>query len=139
MKALAPIVAVLAAAAALAAAADASAATTLRLTERQAFQRYVDHGAKGESAGDVRVFGGPLFAASKQVGHDRIRCVVGSTCAVTLWLDGGTLVARRVVVRPPRFSAAISDGTGSYAGARGSALIVLGPTSRYTIRLTLPR
>ena len=133
MKALAPVV--IAFAVALVLTTSAAAATTLRLTEKQTFQRYVDNGAKGESAGDVRVFGGPLFAASKRVGHDRIRCVVGSTCSVTMWLGGGTLVARHVVVRPPRFSAAITGGTGSYAGARGTARIVLGPTSTYTIRL----
>ena len=140
MKALASIVVVLAATAVFAAAADARTATMLRLTERQTFQRYVDHGAKGESAGDVRVFGGPLFAASKRVGHDRIRCVVGSTCAVTMWLDGGE--ARRTPCRRPAAacsrprSAAAPARTPAHAGPPGSCS---GSTSRYTIRLTLPR
>jgi allene oxide cyclase len=118
-------------------AAAAAAPTTLRLTEKQTFQRYVDKGAKGESAGDVRTFGGPVFdSAHKQVGHDSIRCVVGSTCDATIWLTGGTLVARHAVVRPPRFSAAISGGTGAYAGAAGTVQVALGKVSRYTIRLT---
>lgn len=123
---------------ALAFAANAAAAPSiLRLTETQSFQRYVDHGAKGESPGDIRVFGGPVFdAAHVRVGHDRIRCVVGSTCDVTVWLTHGTLVAKHVAVRPPRFTAAITGGTGAYAGARGTVAVVLGPTSRYTVTLT---
>lgn len=126
-----------AAAVALVAAAPAAATTTtLHLTEKQTFQHYVDKGAKGESAGDIRTFGGPLFDGGKRVGHDSIRCVVGSTCTATLWLPGGMLVAAHVVVRPPRFSASISRGTGSYAGVHGTATIALGKITRYTIRLT---
>jgi hypothetical protein len=114
----------------------AASTTTLHLTEKQTFQRYVDNGVKGESAGDIRIFGGPVYSAGKRVGHDRISCVVGKTCTETLWLQGGTLVADHVIVRPPRFTAAITHGTGAYAGARGTAEIVLGKVSRYTIRLT---
>lgn len=132
MRALAVVIAALACAAAATAAPQ-----TLRLTEKQTFQHYVDKGSKGESAGDIRIFGGPIFDAGKtRVGHDRIRCVVGSTCDVTIWLAGGTIVAGHVVVRPPRFVAAITGGTGAYSGARGTATVVLGPTSRYTVKLT---
>jgi hypothetical protein len=128
---------VLATALALVAAAPAVATTkTLHLTEKQTFQRYVDNGIQGESAGDIRTFGGPLFSGGNRFGHDRIRCIVGSTCTATLWLTGGTLVAAHAVVRPPRFSAAITGGTGRYAGAHGTANIVLGKVSRYTIQLT---
>jgi hypothetical protein len=114
----------------------AASTTTLHLTEKQTFQRYIDKGAKGESAGDIRIFGGPVYSAGKRVGHDRISCVVGKTCTDTIWLQGGTLVAAHVVVRPPRFSAAITRGTGAYAGVRGTAEVVLGRVSQYTIRLT---
>ncbi len=114
----------------------AAGTTTLRLTEKQTFQSYADKGAKGESAGDIRSFGGPLFSNGKPVGHDRIRCVVGSTCHVTLWLIGGTLVAAHVVARPPQFNSRITGGTGRYAGARGTATVTLGKISRYTIQLT---
>ena len=122
---------------ALIAATGATASTTtLHLTEKQTFQHYLDNGAKGESAGDVRIFGGPLFQGKKRVGHDRIRCVVGSRCSTTLWLPGGTLLADDVVVRPPSFTAAISRGTGDFVGVQGTATIVLGRVSRYTVRLT---
>ena len=114
----------------------AASTTTIHLTEKQTFQRFIDNGAKGESAGDIRIFGGPVYAGGKRVGHDRIRCVVGKTCTETIWLKDGMLVAARVVVRPPRFSAAITSGTGAYAGMRGTAEIVLGRVSQYTIRLT---
>jgi hypothetical protein len=130
------VITALALVAAASAAAAPSTTTTLNLTEKQTFQHYVDNGVKGESSGDIRTFGGPVYAAGKRVGHDRIRCVVGSACSETLWLDGGTLYAKNVLVRPPRFTAAIWRGTGSYTGMHGTAQITLGKVSRYTIRLT---
>jgi len=130
-------IATAAAFAAVFAPAAAAAPTTLHLSEQHTFQHTLDKGKKGESAGDVHVFGGPVSnAAGHRVGHDRISCVVGSTCDVTIWLAGGTIVARHVAVTPPRFDAAITSGTGSYAGTKGIAHVVLGAVSRYTIRLT---
>jgi allene oxide cyclase len=109
--------------------------TTLHLTEKQTFQHYVDKGAKGESAGDIRTFGGPVYQSGKKIGHDRITCVVGSTCSAQVWLPGGSLVSKRFVAGGPKFTAKITGGTGTYAGAHGTVLIVGGPTTRYTIRL----
>ncbi len=116
-------------------AASASATTTLRLTERQTFQRYVDKGAKGESPGDIRTFGGTVFQNGKKVGHDRIRCVVSRTCTAQVWIRGGSLISKGFVANGPSFTAKITGGTGKFAGARGTATVVGGPVTRYTVRL----
>jgi hypothetical protein len=115
--------------------ASASVAT-LHLTEKQAFQHFIDKGRKGESPGDIRTFGGPVFQAGKQVGHDRIRCVVGRTCDAQVWIPGGSVIARHFVVPGPRFTARITGGTGAYAGARGSVKVSRGAVERYTITIT---
>jgi allene oxide cyclase len=116
-------------------AADASPAT-LRLTERQTFQRVIDKGAKGESPGDIRTFGGLVFQAGKHVGHDEVQCVVGKTCNAQVWIRGGSLIARSFVVTGPTFTARITGGTGVYAGARGSVKVSSGPVARYTVTIT---
>jgi hypothetical protein len=113
----------------------AASPTTLHLTEKQTFQHYVDKGPKGESAGDVRTFGGTVFAAGKPVGHDRIRCVVGATCSAQVWLAGGSLISPTFVARGPSFTAKITAGTGSYKGAHGTVTVIGGPISHYTVRL----
>ena len=87
--------------------------TTLHLTEKQTFQQYVDNGAKGESPGDIRTFGGTVFQAGKRVGHDRIRCVVGGKCNSQVWIAGGSLIANGFVTKGPSFTAKITGGTGS--------------------------
>ncbi|MFL5963688.1 MAG: hypothetical protein ACJ757_12430 [Gaiellaceae bacterium] len=114
----------------------AASGTTLHLTEKQTFQQYVDKGAKGESPGDIRTFGGIVYQAGKRVGHDRIRCVVGATCDSQVWITGGSLIANGFVVRGPSFTAKITSGTGKYKGARGTVSVVGGPTTKYTVRLT---
>jgi hypothetical protein len=122
---------------ALAVPVGASASTsTLHLTEKQTFQRLVDKGKKGETPGDIRTFGGPVFQAGKQVGHDRIRCVVGKTCDAQVWIRGGSVIATNFIVPGPRFSAKITGGTGTYAGARGVVKVSSGAVERYTITLT---
>lgn len=108
---------------------------TLHLTEKQTFQQYVDRGAKGESPGDIRMFGGIVYQAGKRVGHDRIRCVVGATCNSQVWIPGGSLVANGFIARGPSFTAKITGGTGKYTGARGTVTVVGGPTTRYTVHL----
>jgi hypothetical protein len=128
-------VALVALVALVAATTAAASTTTLQLTEKQTFQHYVDKGSKGESAGDVRTFGGRVFRAGKPVGHDRIRCVVGATCSAQIWITGGSLISRAVVANGPRFTATITGGTGTYNGARGTVTVVGGPISHYTVRL----
>jgi allene oxide cyclase len=113
----------------------AASGTTLHLTEKQTFQQYVDKGAKGESPGDIRTFGGTVFQDGKRVGHDRIRCVVGATCNSQVWIAGGSLIANGFVTKGPSFTAKITGGTGKYAGARGTVSVVVGRTTKYTVRL----
>jgi hypothetical protein len=113
----------------------AAATTTLHLTEKQTFQHYVDKGSKGESAGDIRTFGGTVFQAGKPVGHDRIRCVVGATCSAQVWIAGGSLISRAFVARGPSFTAKITGGTGTFNGARGTVAVAGGAISHYTVRL----
>jgi hypothetical protein len=117
------------------AAAASAGTTTLRLTEKQTFQDYVDKGRKGESRGDIRIFGGTLFEHGKKVGHDRIHCVVGGTCDAQAWLPGGMLVSKGFVPGGPRFTAPVTGGTGRFSGAHGTIAIVGGPVTHNTIRL----
>jgi hypothetical protein len=121
---------------ALALPAGAHASTsTLHLTEKQTYGHLVDKGTKGESPGDIRTFGGTVFEAGKAVGHDRIRCVVAGPCSAQVWVRGGSLIARRFVVPGPSFTARITGGTGTYAGARGTVKVLDGPIAHYTITL----
>ena len=113
--------------------------TTLHLTEKQTFQHYLDRGAKGESAGDIRTFGGTVFQNGRRVGHDQIRCVVGATCDAQVWIDGGSLISRGFTANGPDFTAKITGGTGRYAGARGTVTVNTGPVTHYTVRLTADR
>jgi hypothetical protein len=127
---------VLVAVASLVIAGTASATvTTLRLTEKQTFQQYVDNGVKGESAGDIRTFGGTVFQKGEKVGHDRIRCVVAARCTAQVWIGGGSLISKGFLATGPSFTAKITGGTGKYARARGTVTVVGGPVSRYTVRL----
>jgi allene oxide cyclase len=121
---------------ALAIPAAATATTrTLHLTEKQTFQHYVDKGAKGESPGDIRTFGGTVFQHGTKVGHDRIRCVVAASCDAQVWIRGGSLISRGFVAIGPSFSAKITGGTGKYVRAHGTVTVVGGPVTRYTLRL----
>jgi allene oxide cyclase len=113
----------------------AASVTTLHLTEKQTFQRYVDKGTKGESPGDIRTFGGTVFRKGTKVGHDRIQCVVADTCTAQVWIGGGSLISKGFVAKGPSFTAKITGGTGEYAGARGTVTVVGGPVTRYTVRL----
>jgi allene oxide cyclase len=115
--------------------AASAATTTLHLTEKQTFQHYVDKGAKGESPGDIRTFGGTVFQHGTKVGHDRIRCVVAARCNAQVWIPGGSLISKGFIAAGPNFSAKITGGTGKYANARGTVTVAGGPVTRYTVKL----
>ena len=104
--------------------------------EKHTFEHVVDKGKKGESAGDIRTFGGFVYRGAAKVGHDQIRCVVGGTCNAQVWIRGGSLIARGFVVSGPDLTAKITDGTGRYAGARGTVKVSTGPVSHYTVAIT---
>jgi hypothetical protein len=114
----------------------ASASTTiLRLTEKQTFQHYTDKGSTGESAGDIRTFGGIVFKNGIKVGHDQIRCVVAATCDAQVWIQGGSLISKGFVAKGPSFTARITGGTGRYTRAHGTVTVVGGPITHYVVKL----
>ncbi len=113
-----------------------AATTPMHLTEKHTFEHVVDKGKKGESAGDIRTFGGFVYRGAAKVGHDQIRCVVGGTCNAQVWIRGGSLIARGFVVSGRTFTAKITDGTGRYAGARGTVKVSTGAVSHYTVAIT---
>jgi hypothetical protein len=117
------------------AAVASASTTTLRLTEKQTFQHYTDKGSKGESAGDIRTFGGTVFQKGKKVGHDQIRCVVAATCDAQVWIQGGSLISKGFVAKGPNFTAKITGGTGRYADAHGTVAVVGGPVTHYTVTI----
>jgi hypothetical protein len=112
-----------------------AATTTLHLTEKQTFQRYVDKGARGESPGDIRTFGGTVFQHGTKIGHDRIRCVVAARCSARVWIRGGSLISNGFIANGPSFSAKITGGTGKYVNAHGTVTVAGGPVTRYTVKL----
>jgi hypothetical protein len=116
---------VLAAAGALAAR-GGTATQSLRIVATQHDFSEIDNGKKGMSAGDVFVFSERLAAGGKNMGSDHIVCTYTGAwptatdfCRALFKLPGGTLVAEGASARGP-FTVAITGGTGSYAGARGT-------------------
>src|SRR3954452_4877042 len=75
----------------------AASGTTLHLTEKQTFQQIVDNGAKGESPGDMRTFGGDVFQSGKRVGHARIRLAQGRTCDDVQCAGRSSLIANTLL------------------------------------------
>lgn len=81
------------------------------------------------SAGDVFVFTNPLEAQGKQIGHLKAVCTAtgngsfqnaGFNCNGTFFFTGkGTLIAA-ASIGSGKTEGAITGGTGSYAGARGT-------------------
>ena len=112
-----------------------AATTPMQLTEKHTFEHFVDKGKKGESAGDIRTFGGFVYRGAAKVGRDQIRCVVGGTCNAQR-VDPRR-VADREAVRGerPNFAARITDGTGRCAGARGTVKVSTGTVSHYTVAI----
>lgn len=130
---LAPLV-VAAAAIAIAVAASSGASasrgevTTLHLTFQSSFNQTFEQPPKGESAGDLSVFGGSLRSGGKAAGKFQAECVHVSSnhsqCSLTGALPGGQIAA--VPAYGKGFSGTepvsrypIVGGTGAYQSARG--------------------
>jgi len=119
---------VAAAAATLVLAAPAAAKTTsLHLIEHADTDATTDTGAPGDTAGDILTFANPVFDAAnkKQVAADQgfcIRVVPAKSyeCTWTNFLKGGQVVVQGPFYDTKDSTLAITGGTGSYAGARGS-------------------
>lgn len=118
----------------------AAAATTITFTEPEKGStfHFIDNAPKTKtkhgfpqkvSAGDVFVFTNPLEAQGKQIGHLKAVCTAtgnggfqnaGFICNGTFFFTGkGTLIAA-ASVGSGKTEGAITGGTGSYAGARGT-------------------
>jgi hypothetical protein len=87
----------------------------------------LDLGTTGPSLGDEIVFTGKLLRGGHQIGHQGGTCTTVSVlrqeaqCVATYSLDAGRITAQTLIVlgSPARYQAAITGGTGSYAGAEG--------------------
>ncbi len=103
------------------------AAQTIRLVERPIDEKTIDLGAKGDSIGDLLVFGNPIFDAANKVrlGTDQgfcVRIIVGKSweCNWTLTLKEGQIVIEGPYMDSGDSVFAVTGGTGKYAGAKGS-------------------
>lgn len=103
------------------------AAQTIRLVERPIDEKTIDLGAKGDSIGDLLVFGNPIFDAANKVllGTDQgfcVRIIVGKSweCNWTLTLKEGQIVIEGPYMDSGDSIFAVTGGTGKYAGAKGS-------------------
>ncbi len=98
----------------------------LRVVERAESDTLIDLGESGDSIGDLRAFGNPVYDPSNQtkLGDSQgscIRTVIGQSweCTWTLILPEG-----QITVQGPFYDAAdsvlaITGGTGAYRDARG--------------------
>jgi hypothetical protein len=110
--------------------------------------RGADNGRRGDSVGDLDVCRGKLRDAATRAtaGRAHWTCLylgstrAGSDCTATVKLRGGTLQAAGVLSHTStRSTWAISGGTGSYAGARGTIdLRALTPTRTAATITLLP-
>lgn len=120
---------VLIVAAAVAVVAQGKSANTLAYTTKQHAFAQIDTGKKGFSIGDSFIFSEQLLQNGKQVGYDHIVCTHAAnwptsaeSCTGTVVLANGTLELDGLSKQGP-FTVAVLGGTGSYAGARGTARI----------------
>ena len=116
-------------AAAVAVTAQGKSASTLTYTTKQHAFAQVDTGKKGFSVGDSFIFSEQLLQNGKQVGYDHVVCTHAAnwpssaeSCTGTAVLANGTVELAGLSKRGP-FTIAVVGGTGSYAGARGTAVV----------------
>jgi hypothetical protein len=116
-------------ASAVAVTAQGKSANTLTYTTKQHAFAQIDTGKKGFSIGDSFIFSEQLLQNGQQVGFDHIICTHAAdwpssaeSCTGTATLANGTLELAGLSKRGP-FTVAVLGGTGSYAGARGTAKI----------------
>jgi hypothetical protein len=135
-------------------AAAATTSFTFKELEKGSTFAFVDNAPKTKikhgfpqkiSAGDVFVFTNPLEAEGKKIGHLQAVCTAtkngkfstaGFTCDGTFVFTGkGTLVGS-AMISGKKTEGAITGGTGSYAGARGTFVSKEGKGSS-TVTVTL--
>ena len=127
-------------------------AKTIALTTKteQSFRN--DVGPNGDSAGDTRTVSEYVFLAGKRVGRASGQCIdsyfvdkadvngrLWAMCTETIMLPGGQIVGQGMLVssKPAKpILLAITGGTGTYAGARGTmSLDASGSATTLTVRL----
>lgn len=113
--------------AALLAALPAFAAEQIKVIERPINETTIDLGIKGDTVGDLLVFGNPIYDIGNkiQLGTDQgycVRAVVGKTweCNWTMTLKGGQITVEGPFMDSGDSLLAITGGTGKYVGAKGS-------------------
>jgi hypothetical protein len=126
----------------------ASTSKTIKLVARPRVREVFKNGPEEVNLGDRSVFTHELFLDDENVGFDGGVChVVRKTddeyyilCNVSMMLPDGTITFQtfiQEVFPPPPFYAAITGGSGAYAGARGEMHIdpASPDTHYYTIYL----
>ena len=121
---------------------------TIELTSIEQHCASADNGRRGDSLGDLDACRGKLRAARSGAAAGRAHwtCVylgsegAGSDCSAVVKLHGGTLQAAGVLSHTsPRSTWAITGGTGTHAGARGTVrLRQLSPTRTAATITLLP-
>jgi hypothetical protein len=103
-----------------------SAGTRFTVVERATSDKYIDNKPKGDSLGDMIVFGNSVYdkTNTKKVGRDQgfcIRTVVGKgwECSFTTLLANGSLTVQGPFYDRRPSVLAITGGTGAYSRARG--------------------
>ncbi len=104
-------------------------------TTATAINDFVDIGPSGPSPGDIYVFVEDVFdTADTRIGSADGRCNLIDPararfeCAIVTNVSGGSITTEGILVNQPGATStgAITGGTGSYAGAKGEATLVLG-------------
>jgi len=96
----------------------------------------------GLSLGDRFILDDVLLEAGKQVGTSSGLCTITNVdgiaiCNVTFSLPGGTLSAQFINAPPPRKDFAIIGGTGAYANAMGTGVMIENGDNTGNLTLTL--
>ena len=120
---------------------------TIALTAVEQHCASADNGRRGDSVGDILACRGALRDSSgSRAGRAHWTCVflgterAGEDCVGTVALKGGTIQLAGVLNHmSPRSTWAVTGGTGTYAGARGSAALrQLSPTRTGAVLTLLP-
>jgi hypothetical protein len=148
-KSIAAVVAAASVAVLTAAGTGASAQQGVRTIDLIAVEQHcggADNGRRGDSLGDLDACRGRLrdAASGAAAGRTHWTCVylgstrAGSDCTAVVSLRGGTLQAAGVLSHTsPKSVWAITGGTGSYAGARGTVRLRQVSEQRVAATITL--
>ncbi|MDE3131836.1 MAG: hypothetical protein KGL16_11850 [Acidobacteriota bacterium] len=111
--------------------AHTASAQTLALVERGGGIKFVDNPPKAQhqgqfSAGDIAIVTRPLYRHGSRAGTLELACLFTSSasdhCTGTATIGGSTIELAGVSNPRATTDIAVTGGTGSYAGARGSAV-----------------